>query len=167
MALWGGPALSGSPDGQVGSGGAPGDAWRGRQRGLGRVPASQHVGGAVISWATMLYGAGLSVLAAVVAVVVVGRDRSIEVLGPVVVAAFAGPVGWNAVLHATHAREFFTDAPVAVFPASWQDAGSGVVALAAAVVVLSLVRPNAKSSRTLLLGAICGVAAFLVDIYLY
>jgi hypothetical protein len=31
---------------------------------------------------------------------------------------------------------FFTDAPIRVFPASWQDTGSGVCALAAAVLVV-------------------------------
>ena len=121
----------------------------------------------MISWGTILYGAGLSVAVAAVALVVLGRARSLRVLGPALVATFAGPVAWNAVLHATHASEFFTDAPIAAFPVSWQDTGSGVVTLALAAVLLTLVRPSVRSGRTLFLAAICAVAAFLVDIYLY
>ncbi|GAA2386524.1 hypothetical protein GCM10010255_12350 [Streptomyces coeruleofuscus] len=36
-------------------------------------------------------------------------------------------------LRAAHVEPFFTDAPIAVFPVSWQDAGSWVFALAVAV----------------------------------
>jgi len=82
-------------------------------------------------------------------------------------ATFAGPVGWNAILRVTHAREFFTDAPIVVFPASWQDAGSGVFTFALATLALTLARPDTKSNRTVLLAAICGIVAFLVDVYLY
>ena len=121
----------------------------------------------MISWGSILYGAGLSVVLAAVALILVERERSLHALGPALMATFAGPVAWNAILRATHAREFFTDAPVVVFPASWQDTGSGVFAFAVATVALTLARPDAKSSRTALLAGICGIAAFLVDIYLY
>jgi len=121
----------------------------------------------VISWGTILYGAGLSVAVAVVAIVIVARDRSALVLGPAAAATFAGPVSWNATLHTTHASGFFTDAPIAVFPVSWQDTGSGVFAFALAVAALSALRPHVRSSRTVMLATICGAGALLVDIYLY
>ena len=121
----------------------------------------------MISWGSILYGAGLSVAFAAVTLVVVGRDRSLSVLGPALAATFAGPVSWNAILRATHAHEFFTDAPIAVFPASWQDAGSGIFAFALATVVLTLARPQARSSDTALRAGLCAVVAFAVDIYLY
>lgn len=121
----------------------------------------------MISWASILYGAGLSVVFAAVALILVTRERSRWALVAALTATFAGPVAWNAILRATHAAQFFTDAPIAVFPASWQDTGSGVFAFAVATVALTLARPDEKSSRTVLLAGICGITAFLVDIYLY
>ncbi|MFF1899088.1 hypothetical protein [Streptomyces sp. NPDC058206] len=41
-------------------------------------------------------------------------------------------MAWNAILRAAHGEQFFTYAPVIVFPVSWQDTGSGVFTLAAA-----------------------------------
>src|SRR5215213_8368623 len=121
----------------------------------------------MISWASILYGAVLSVVLASVALVLAGRERSRLALIPALIATFAGPVAWNAILRVTHATEFFTDAPIVVFPASWQDTGSGVFAFALATVALTLARPDTKSSRTALLAGICGVVSFVVDIYLY
>jgi chromate transporter len=34
--------------------------------------------------------------------------------------ALSGPIAWNAILRATNARQFFTDAPIPIFPISWQ-----------------------------------------------
>lgn len=121
----------------------------------------------MISWGSILYGAGLSVVLASMALVLAGRERSLRALIPALIATFAGPVAWNAILRVTHAREFFTDAPIVVFPASWQDTGSGVFAFAFATVALTLARPDTKSSRIVFLGGICGIISFLVDIYLY
>lgn len=58
--------------------------------------------------------------------------------------------------------------PIAVFPASWQDFGSGVFTLAAATLAVSL-GPLAKenSRRVVALACACALAAFVVDIYLY
>ena len=123
----------------------------------------------MLSWASILYGAALSAVVA---------GRCIGCPGPPpgqlaailtgVLAAAAGPVVWNAILHATHASQFFTDAPLRLLPASWQDAGSGVFALAATAVLLG-VGPlaAAPARRTIGLAALCGLAAFLVDVYLY
>jgi hypothetical protein len=82
-------------------------------------------------------------------------------------ATAAGPIAWNAILRTTHASQFFTDAPVAVLPASWQDTGSGVALATTAVLAgggATGRRPGAAHDR---LAALCGLAAFLVDVYLY
>jgi hypothetical protein len=77
-------------------------------------------------------------------------------------------LAWNAILRVTHASQFFTDAPLRLLPASWQDTGSGVFALAAAAELLG-VGPltTTLTRRTIGLPALCGLAAFLVDVYLY
>jgi hypothetical protein len=60
------------------------------------------------------------------------------------------------------------DAPVAVMPASWQDTGSGVFAVAVATVVFGFgpVRDE-PGRRVALLALLCGLGGFLVDVYLY
>ena len=73
-----------------------------------------------------------------IALTLLARPRRLLVTLAGVVAATAGPIGWNAILHATHASEFFTDAPIRLLPASWQDTGSGVLAFAAAVIPFGL-----------------------------
>src|SRR4051794_13709119 len=119
----------------------------------------------MLSWETIAYGAALSALAAAVLAYAVARSVPITALAAV--AAGAGPAAWNAVLRATHADEFFTDAPLAVLPASWQDAGSGVAAFAAAAVLLGLGPLAGSGRRTVATAATAGLAAFLVDVYLY
>jgi hypothetical protein len=84
------------------------------------------------------------------------------------VSAAGGSIAWNVILRATHAEEFFTDAPIAVFPASWQDFGSGVFTLATASVLLGLgPLRNTMARRVTTLALLAGAGAFLVDIYLY
>ena len=122
----------------------------------------------MISWGRILYGAGLTAVLVAAAVLVWRRVRTAGVLACTVGAAVVGPLGWNAILRATHASQFFTDAPAAVFPASWQDFGSGVFTLAAATVLLSLgPLRTATSARVLRVAAVCAAVAFLVDVYLY
>ncbi len=92
-------------------------------------------------------------------------------LGPIVTGALAtaaAAIGWNAILRATHASNFFTDAPIAFFPVSWQDFGSGVFTLAAASLLLA-VGPlrTATPRRVAALATACALCAFLVDVYLY
>jgi hypothetical protein len=83
-------------------------------------------------------------------------------------AAAAGPAGWNAILNTVHAPEFFTDAPIVVFPISWQDTGSGVFTLALAALVLGIGPLAAAPGRQVALSAlVAAVGALLVDIYLY
>ena len=122
----------------------------------------------MISWETILYGAALSALAACAAVALVRRERRVRVLVAAALAGALGPLAWNAILHDVDASGFFVDAPFALLPASWQDTGSGVFALAAATLALGfgpLRRTTALARSQAALA--CGVAAFLVDVYLY
>jgi hypothetical protein len=83
-------------------------------------------------------------------------------------AAALGPAAWNAILNTVHAPEFFTDAPIVVFPISRQDTGSGVFTLAVAAVVLGLGPLGAAPGRQVAVTALlAAVGALLVDIYLY
>ncbi len=122
----------------------------------------------MLSWASILYGAALSAVVAGAALAALARPRQPAVILTGVLATAAGPLGWNAILRATHASQFFTDAPLRLLPASWQDTGSGVFALAVTAVVLG-VGPlaAAPTRRTIGLAVLCGLAAFLVDVYLY
>jgi hypothetical protein len=122
----------------------------------------------MLSWGVIAYGAAFSAVAAAVLVGFAGRERSPAVLSCAAVSALLGAAGWNAILHATHADQFFHDAPIAVFPISWQDTGSGVFAVAVATVVLGFGPLRADPSRRLaLLAASTGLGALLIDIYLY
>ena len=122
----------------------------------------------MISWATILYGAALSAAAAGLLVLAVRRDRRFDLLAVSALAGALGPFLWNAILHRVEGREFFVDAPISVMPASWQDTGSGVFAVAVATLVLGFGPLRDESSRHLaLLSLLCGLGAFLVDVYLY
>ena len=121
-----------------------------------------------MAWGVIAYGAALSAVAAAVLVGLAGRERSPVVLGCAAVSAVLGALGWNAILHATHADQFFHDAPIPVFPISWQDTGSGVFSVAAAVVLLGFGPMRASPSRRVtFLAVLTGLGALLVDIYLY
>jgi hypothetical protein len=122
----------------------------------------------VIGWFSIAYGAALSALLAGVVVRALLRERRAAVLVAAMVAAAAGPLAWNAILHHVGGRQFFVDAPVVVFPVSWQDTGSGVFATAAAALILGLGALRRASARALVRATIaCGVTALLVDVYLY
>jgi hypothetical protein len=103
----------------------------------------------MLSWASILYGAALSAVVAGAALTALARPRQPAVILTGMLATAVGPLVWNAILRATHANQFFTDAPLRLLPASWQDAGSGVFALAATAVLLGLgplaTRPGARS----------------------
>jgi len=122
----------------------------------------------MLSWASIFYGAGLSAVMAGAALTALARPRQPTVILTGVLATAAGPLAWNAILRATHASLFFTDAPLRLLPASWQDTGSGVFALAATAVLLGLGSlAAAPARRTIGLAMLCGLVAFLVDVYLY
>jgi|SRR5215211_4284546 len=122
----------------------------------------------MLSWGTMLYGGALSAVLAAGLVAATIRPRRAAVIVTAAAGALAGPLAWNAILRATHGNEFFTDAPIAVLPASWQDTGSGVFAIAVTALALG-VGPLAAGTgrRVAAAAALTGLAAFLVDVYLY
>ncbi len=101
-------------------------------------------------------------------VALAARERRLAVLASIAAGTIAGPVAWNAILRATDARRFFTDAPIRVFPVSWQDTGSGVFAVAALVLILGVgALRSTPGRRVVTLGALGALGALLVDVYLY
>ncbi len=122
----------------------------------------------MLTWDVIAYGAALSAVLALLLVLALARERRPAVLVSVVLATAAGPVEWNAILRATRADQFFTDAPIPVFPISWQDTGSLVFAVATLALVLGLGALRADTGhRVGMLCALGGISALLVDIYLY
>jgi hypothetical protein len=122
----------------------------------------------MIAWSTIAYGAALSALLAAVVVGLAARTNRVSAALAAAIGAAVGPICWNAILHATHASTFFTDAPIRLMPASWQDTGSGVFALAATMLILGFGPLRGQPAhRAVTLSLIAGVCAFLVDVYLY
>lgn len=119
------------------------------------------------SWDAVAYGVVLSAVLAVVAMRFLLRERRPGTLAAAGLAAGLAPLLWDLILRHTGGR-FFTDAPGLVFPVSYEDTGSGVFATALAVLVLGFGPMRADTGRRLALAATaCGLAALLVDIYLY
>ncbi|GLZ27881.1 hypothetical protein Lesp02_00710 [Lentzea sp. NBRC 105346] len=122
----------------------------------------------MLSWSTIAYGAGLSAVLAVVLVALLVPKRHVGVILTAGIAAGLGPAAWNAILNAVHAPGFFTDAPIRWFPVSWQDTGSGVFAIATAAVLLGLGPQGSDSGRRVaVVSFLAGIAALVVDVYLY
>jgi hypothetical protein len=122
----------------------------------------------MLSWGAIAYGAALSAILAVLLVLLIAHERRPVVLASIAAGAIVGPVAWNAILRATNGDQFFTDAPIPVFPISWQDTGSGVFALAALALILGLGALHATPGRRVaLLAGLGALGALLVDIYLY
>jgi hypothetical protein len=104
---------------------------------------------------------------ALLALRLVLRERRPAVLAAGAVAALLGPLLWDLILRHT-GGDFFVDAPGYVFPVSFEDTGSGVFATALAALVLGLGPQRAATGRRVAVTAlVCGLAALLVDIYLY
>jgi len=119
------------------------------------------------SWGAVAYGVVLSGVAAAAAVALLLRERRRAVVVTAAVAAAVAPLGWDLILRHTGGN-FFVDAPGYVFPVSYEDTGSGVFAMALAALALGLGPLRAAPGRRLTLAAIvCGLAALLVDVYLY
>lgn len=122
----------------------------------------------VLPWSTVAYGVVLSAVLAAVLVGLAVRPRRAAVIAAAALASAVGPLAWNAILNRLDAAEFFVDAPIPVFPISWQDTGSAVFAVAVAAVVLGLgPLAQAPGRRVALAGLLAGLGALLVDIYLY
>jgi len=125
--------------------------------------------GEIMSIGSMLYGAGLSAVLAVVLVGGVARVRRPTVLLTAGVTAFLMPLWWNSILRWTGATEAFShDLPFRPFPVSWQDTGSGMFTLAGAAIALTLTAGAREPARTTIRLALwTALAAFLIDIYTY
>ena len=122
----------------------------------------------MLSWTVIGYGAALSALTAVILIAFAARERRRTVLAGAAAGALLGAAAWNAILHATHANQFFHDAPIPVFPISWQDTGSGVFTIAITAVLLGFGPARADPGRRVaMLATLAGLGALLVDIYLY
>lgn len=122
----------------------------------------------MLGWSTILYGAAVSGAGAGIVVAAVARPRRVAVIAAAVTSAFLGPLAWNSILRATGGIAFFHDAPIDAFPVSWQDAGSGVFALATATVLLGLGSMAREPGRRLLVvGLFAAIPALVVDVYLY
>ena len=119
------------------------------------------------SWAAVIWGVIASGALATAAVALLQRERRKLVLVTAAIAAALGPLLWDLILRHT-GGDFFVDAPGAVFPVSFEDTGSGVFADAIGALLLGFGPLRAASGRRVALTTlICGVAALVVDIYLY
>jgi hypothetical protein len=123
----------------------------------------------MIGWNQILYGAGLSAAAAVLLLLTRSRQPMLLLTGGL--ATGAGAAVWNAILRAANGSGFFVDAPLRFFPVSWQDTVSGVFAFAATTLAYGLGPLARQPARRVMMYSIysilCGVAALLVDVYLY
>jgi hypothetical protein len=119
------------------------------------------------SWPAVVWGViGCAVLAAL-ALRFLLRERHPAVLAGGAAAALLGPLLWDLILRHTGGK-FLVDAPGYVFPVSFEDTVSGVFATALAGLFLGFGPQRAATGGRLALAAlVCGVAALLVDIYLY
>lgn len=122
----------------------------------------------MISWATILYGAAITAVLTATCLIFAIRERRPLVLSAAVAASAIGPIAWNAILKATGGIGFFTDAPIVVFPVSWQDTGSGVFALALASLALGLgPLRDTPARQTMTVVVLVAATALATDIYLY
>lgn len=79
-------------------------------------------------------------------------------------ATILGFIAWNVTLNLANATGFDVDAPV--IHLSWQDAGSGVLAFAAAALALGLLAAREEpAGRVVGAAAIAGLVAMVFDIF--
>jgi hypothetical protein len=119
------------------------------------------------SLGAVIWGVVASSVAAVAAVALLQRERRPGVLVSVAAAAALGPLAWDLILRHT-GGDFLVDAPGVVFPVSFEDTGSGIFATAFGVLLLGFGPLRAASGRFVAVTSlVCGLAALLVDVYLY
>jgi hypothetical protein len=106
----------------------------------------------VPSWGAVACGVAVSAVLAAGAVWFLLRERRSSVVATAGIAAGLGPLLWDLVLRHT-GGDFFTDAPIAVFPVSYEDTGSGVWATALAALLLGFGPLRAAPGRRLSLPA--------------
>jgi hypothetical protein len=121
----------------------------------------------VPTWGATIWGILASAALAAIGIRFLLRERRRGVLVVAAVSALLGPLAWDLILRHTGGK-FFVDAPGYVFPISYEDAGSGVFATAIAALLLGFGPLRTDAGRRLALIALgSGLAALLVDIYLY
>jgi hypothetical protein len=121
----------------------------------------------VPGWGAVVWGVAASGVLALLLVWFVLRERGRWTLIVAALAAMLGPLIWDLILRHT-GGDFFVDAPGVVFPISFEDLGSGVFATAIATLLLGLGPLRAATAGRLARASLlCGLAALLVDIYLY
>jgi hypothetical protein len=119
------------------------------------------------SWGAVAFGVVLSGVVAAAALALVLRERRFSVLLVAGLASAVAPLCWDLILRHT-GGDFFVDAPGVVFPVSFEDLGSGVFATALGALLLGFAPLRAAPGRRVAAAAlVCGIAALLVDIYLY
>ena len=80
------------------------------------------------------------------------------------VATLVGWIAWHLLLNATHASGFDVDAPV--IQVSWEDVGSGVIALFVTVLALGLgTERREPASRVVGAASIVGLVALVLDVF--
>ena len=80
------------------------------------------------------------------------------------IATLVGWIAWHLLLNATQAFGFDVDAPI--IRVSWEDVGSGVVALFVTVVVFGLgTERREPSSRVVGAASIAGLVAMVLDVF--
>jgi len=80
------------------------------------------------------------------------------------IATLVSWIGWHLLLNATRATGFDVDAPI--IRLSWEDVGSGVVALFATVLVLGLITDRREAAvRVVGAASIAGVVAMILDLF--
>lgn len=80
------------------------------------------------------------------------------------IATLVSWIGWHLLLNATRATGFDVDAPI--IGLSWEDVGSGVVALFTTVLVLGLVMDRREAAvRVVGAAAISGLIAMVLDLF--
>jgi hypothetical protein len=119
------------------------------------------------TWGAVIWGLVASAAVTFVALWLLLRERRSAVLATGVLAAILGPLLWDLILRHT-GGDFFVDAPGLVFPVSFEDTGSGVFATAVGALMSGLGPLRAATGRRVAITALTsGVAALLVDVYLY
>ena len=79
------------------------------------------------------------------------------------IATAFGFIAWNLVI--SHARATGLDIDAPVIALSWQDVGSGVLALATTSIALGVSEPSEPASKVALSAAIAGLTAMVFDIF--
>lgn len=119
------------------------------------------------TWGATIWGIWASAALAVIALWFLLKESRVPVLVSSAAASLLGPLLWDLILRHTGGK-FLVDAPGYVFPVSYEDTGSGVFAAAIAALLLGFGALRAEIGRRVALNVlVCGLAAFLVDIYLY